>query len=680
MADQEQPLPQYQTILGIAGILDLAKAEWVHNLIHETRLEIKAALWRKKWWAPHSLPLNYLVDITTFTGLQEAIRVIVWASNPNEEGFQDKINWMFAAERIEETENTKSAGVAVGLAWLTRYRKELLRYMTEQFSHIMTSRRSPADELEQVVARHLAAFPILDSSKFPMTRVPIYLILQLRQNRPIAKAPLPLIMNIRTRTEEQESVNLRPQIVSKDKITVTSRGVEILRDHEEDTEDVRDNYSSWIADQIKVLEPTNRVGAELLNKYDEWRGSHLTVTHAAAGLELLMNTPEPMEEEPLPPVNINSLDPARVLAAAAGANWLQLTLAEVALKERGRAISPAREKPLPAMDHRQFLSSKTVYPVQHENGIPFLVRMCDPASRFCDPAKARGKIHDLIPTLPDDHRDVTYEEMDHFNEQNMPWNDETNAGKELYWPGYTTEAECVGILTQMVEPNDGRTAIKAGRDRTGRRIQPLYATTQSLPSAFMRYQVPAREHHAFAKMTIANPYDVEQALELDGWDVFIAGGPLTWLPTPHVWWSRQAIRRRCSLCYWMSARTVGSNLCKHAICSTCLGLTSLVSIEHYVCLKCWKIPERVSVSWAHRAGEQRLYFTSPELVTVRGLSHHYRLRFTKYWGVTPLYSPEEVIRKNMSDWTKHIKRENWNVSGGAGKPPGKDDLPPNSKI
>ena len=246
-----------------------------------------------------------------------------------------------------------------------------------------------------------------------------------------------------------------------------------------------------------------------------------------------------------------------------------------------------------------------VYTVTKNVNRPFKVRQCDPASRICDPAKAKGGLAEQIPLINEEFRDVTTNMMDRENEQALPWNDDNNLKKELFWPGYTSEAECAGKLTQFITPEEDRASVTEQVDGAGNIIRILFATTSRVPHAFMRFVLPAREHHVFARMTVANPYNPEEGRYLSKEDVFVAGGPLTFFPTPHVRRSRQAVRRKCSLCFWMNARTISSNYCQHAICLTCLGQTSLISVDNYVCPKCWVVPEKVTISWDHRAGEQR---------------------------------------------------------------------------
>ena len=47
--------------------------------------------------------------------------------------------------------------------------------------------------------------------------------------------------------------------------------------------------------------------------------------------------------------------------------------------------------------------------------------------------------------------------------------------------------------------------------------------------------------------------------------------------------------------------------CGHTICSKCLGLTCLITVDRYICLACWRVPRDVMTSWYHNPGEMRLH-------------------------------------------------------------------------
>ena len=47
--------------------------------------------------------------------------------------------------------------------------------------------------------------------------------------------------------------------------------------------------------------------------------------------------------------------------------------------------------------------------------------------------------------------------------------------------------------------------------------------------------------------------------------------------------------------------------CKHTICTTCLGLTCLITVDRFVCLACWMVPNSVITSWYHNPGETRIH-------------------------------------------------------------------------
>ena len=75
-----------------------------------------------------------------------------------------------------------------------------------------------------------------------------------------------------------------------------------------------------------------------------------------------------------------------------------------------------------------------------------------------------------------------------------------------------------------------------------------------------------------------------------------------------------------------------------------------------------------------------MFFDGPEIVTTRGLAHHFAMRFTRFWGMAPLYSPKKVILANQKEWLNHIERDGLRINGGGGIPPKEDDMKPNEKL
>ena len=64
------------------------------------------------------------------------------------------------------------------------------------------------------------------------------------------------------------------------------------------------------------------------------------------------------------------------------------------------------------------------------------------------------------------------------------------------------------------------------------------------------------------------------------------------------------------------------------------GLTALITVDHYCCLYCWRIPNFTYTNWFNATGSMRLYIESSEVVQLSTLSAHFQSR---YYRIISLY-------------------------------------------
>ena len=113
------------------------------------------------------------------------------------------------------------------------------------------------------------------------------------------------------------------------------------------------------------------------------------------------------------------------------------------------------------------------------------------------------------------------------------------------------------------------------------------------PKDFNPWRVPIKIEDGKSKITMAvgqhaaNPHNVlgKQHMKTG----FIAGGPLNTIPDTRALPSVELNLKRCGLCQWVYGRVVHAD-CQHTVCTVCLGLTALITVDRYICLFCWKVP------------------------------------------------------------------------------------------
>ena len=162
---------------------------------------------------------------------------------------------------------------------------------------------------------------------------------------------------------------------------------------------------------------------------------------------------------------------------------------------------------------------------------------------------------------------------------------------------------------------------------------------------------------------------------MDPSDRFIVSGPLYTIPQTRVKWGGNMNLRRCDLCKYIYGRTILSTWCKHITCTYCLGVTGLVSVDHFLCMKCGVIPDQVFTSWEHQAGEIRLHIEGQEVVEYPDILVHIADRWRKLWLTSlPFVSTEEYYRRDK-EW--RIRHSNQMLKGGLGYPlmPKSDTVP-----
>ena len=130
--------------------------------------------------------------------------------------------------------------------------------------------------------------------------------------------------------------------------------------------------------------------------------------------------------------------------------------------------------------------------------------------------------------------------------------------------------------------------------------------------------------------------------------------------------------------------TFRAHPCSHVVCSACVGVSCLISINQYCCPFCWVVPTHITVSWSHQDGEQRLYLEGPEVtnkvaivhilnpllqvVRHRGLAAHFESRFRDFW----LTNPPRLRKDQYDDYTRRWieeKMPKYGIVGGLGVSP-----------
>ena len=150
------------------------------------------------------------------------------------------------------------------------------------------------------------------------------------------------------------------------------------------------------------------------------------------------------------------------------------------------------------------------------------------------------------------------------------------------------------------------------------------------PLEFNPWRIPKKKDggQRLLQMSIhqlaANPHRVEDEDYLQ--KSFIVGGPWNAIPDTRALVSTELNLKRCGLCQWVYGRTVRCHPCGHLVCTVCLGLTALVTVDRMICLFCWTVPQHVHLSWEHQNGEMRLHLQGPEVVTKISLAAHYHSR------------------------------------------------------
>ena len=115
------------------------------------------------------------------------------------------------------------------------------------------------------------------------------------------------------------------------------------------------------------------------------------------------------------------------------------------------------------------------------------------------------------------------------------------------------------------------------------------------PLEFNPWRIPKKKDggQRLLQMSIhqlaANPHRVEDEDYLQ--KSFIVGGPWNAIPDTRALVSTELNLKRCGLCQWVYGRTVRCHPCGHLVCTVCLGLTALVTVDRMICLFCWMVPQ-----------------------------------------------------------------------------------------
>ena len=633
-------------------------------------------------WQPHEVPGHMPVDLTTKTGICRAIRCLVASTKPDAPGTYDTVMSVVNPRNVSKMEMYTDKGISMRLLFMSITKHALVDFGAEKIYFIVDARADIANTLGYALVRKLADFPVLDVSKHSLAQMPLNQLVDWTNSRVEKTFAFPIILDGPDR-EDQRSLKFRPGYMENgpEQIVFGPDAYETGRKHRDTIMRDLEKLSVEFEGIIRIIDPLNDRGARIIEIFR--RAEEKKRIDAAIGIV----DPEESDEEDmevvsvpqdqLPPINWVKVDPNEAMAERYGANWFQQVSNTISDEQRGRYLPPRKGVLKLANPNFNPAINKVYEAFYPGTKTTFKVRTIDVRSRLCDPLIASTDAINTVPCLPADQvRDFT----DHirFNDQQLDWNVARDAGKEIPWPGYTDKVTAAGMWVRGIDPKDlSRSTCVLGKDRFGENIVPKYANSTRVPRAFMINQIPWREWQGFAYMPVANPHDPNEWLYLHKDDFHIASGPLDCLPSTQGKRSRKAVMRRCSLCKWVYLCTVQGDVCSHIICTVCLGLTSLVSVDKYVCLVCWTIPRRVTITWDHTPGMQRLHFEAPELVTHRGLAAHYANRFSTFWRRMPTYSSPAEHRRIEARWEEHSSREGWHVMGGAGKEPkdNKDGIP-----
>ena len=203
------------------------------------------------------------------------------------------------------------------------------------------------------------------------------------------------------------------------------------------------------------------------------------------------------------------------------------------------------------------------------------------------------------------------------------WTIATGTRSEIPWPNWTNHIRRRGQYVRALVPDDPRcraiTVLPVGSTKFDVRM----AFGNRTPVDFNPWRIPDHQDKMTPGQLVSNPHDMEDRQFLESF--FIAGGPWDALPSSRPITSREMNLKRCGMCQYVYARVVKGD-CGHTICTVCLGLTALITVDRFCCVYCWRIPCYLYLSWNHLPGEMRLHLEGPEVVKHRSLAAHYNSR------------------------------------------------------
>ena len=115
----------------------------------------------------------------------------------------------------------------------------------------------------------------------------------------------------------------------------------------------------------------------------------------------------------------------------------------------------------------------------------------------------------------------------------------------------------------------------------------LAAFGNRFPEEFNPWRVPRHRTEMSREQQAANPWKIEDHGFLAR--PFIAAGTLNTVPSTRVNPGFELNLKRCTLCQWVTRKVIKASPCGHILCSTCLRLTVLLSVNRYVCPYCVSI-------------------------------------------------------------------------------------------
>ena len=216
---------------------------------------------------------------------------------------------------------------------------------------------------------------------------------------------------------------------------------------------------------------------------------------------------------------------------------------------------------------------------------PLQIRACDPASLVCD-VENEG-LHSIYPRLTCAPPEILMPEVYPLMGQVFDGDWEIQPREEIIWPEHTSSIRQRGQYIRVFTAGNERCQPIRVLPTGDTDFDLLAAFGNRFPEEFNRWRVPRHKTEMAREQQAANPWNMEEHGFLD--KPFIAAGTLNTIPSTRINPGFELNLKRCNLCQWVTGRVIKASPCNHIICSTCLGVTILLSVNRYVCPFCVSI-------------------------------------------------------------------------------------------